>query len=110
MITFDCTKNEELGLYEGTLCVRLPEISVTRYKADRNDFKYEMPPPIISLTDTSTSTLSSLLANKSFLNSFSKLEFCEFNKTGIDFPLNTNARNSDCFSFSQVSIKKIRLD
>jgi hypothetical protein len=24
------------------LCVRLPEISVTRYKADRNDFKYEM--------------------------------------------------------------------
>jgi len=42
MISFDCTKNEELGLYEGTLCVRLPEISVTRYKADRNDFKYEM--------------------------------------------------------------------
>jgi len=42
MITFDCVKNEDLGLYEGTLCVRLPEISVTRYKADRNDFKYEM--------------------------------------------------------------------
>jgi len=42
MITFDCTKNDELGLYEGTLCVQLPEISVTRYKADRNDFKYEM--------------------------------------------------------------------
>ena len=42
MVTFDCVKNEDLGLYEGTLCVRLPEISVTRYKADRNDFKYEM--------------------------------------------------------------------
>ena len=42
MITFDCTKNEDLGLYEGTLCVRLPEISVTRYKADRNDVNYEM--------------------------------------------------------------------
>jgi hypothetical protein len=42
MISFDCVKNEDLGLYEGTLCVRLPEISVTRYKADRNDFKYEM--------------------------------------------------------------------
>ena len=42
MITFDCTKNEDLGLYEGTLWVKLPEISVTRYKADRNDFKYEM--------------------------------------------------------------------
>ena len=42
MVTFNCTKNEELGLYEGTLCVKLPEISVTRYKADRSDFKYEM--------------------------------------------------------------------
>jgi len=42
MITFDCTKNDSLGLYEGTLTVSLPEISVTRYKADRNDFKYEM--------------------------------------------------------------------
>ena len=42
MINFDCTKNEALGLYEGTLTVNLPEISVTRYKADRNDFKYEM--------------------------------------------------------------------
>jgi len=42
MITFNCTKNEELGLYEGTLTVNLPEISVTRYKADRSDFKYEM--------------------------------------------------------------------
>ena len=42
MITFNCTKNEELGLYEGTLTVNLPENSVTRYKADRSDFKYEM--------------------------------------------------------------------
>ena len=42
MITFDCVKNEELGLYEGTLCIKLPEITVTRYKADRSDFKYEM--------------------------------------------------------------------
>jgi len=42
MINFTCTKNENLGLYEGTLTVNLPEISVTRYKADRNDFKYEL--------------------------------------------------------------------
>ena len=42
MVSFDCVKNDELGIYEGTLCVNLPEISVTRYKADRNDFKYEM--------------------------------------------------------------------
>ena len=26
MITFDCVKNEELGLYEGTLCATLPPI------------------------------------------------------------------------------------
>ena len=42
MITFDCVKNEELGLYEGTLSVKLPEITVTRFKADRSDFIYEM--------------------------------------------------------------------
>lgn len=42
MMEFNVTKNQELGLYEGTLTVKLPEITVTRYKADRNDFKYEM--------------------------------------------------------------------
>lgn len=42
MIDFQVSKNEDLGLYEGTLTVSLPEITVTRYKADRNDFKYEM--------------------------------------------------------------------
>lgn len=39
---FTVTKNQELGLYEGTFTVVLPPITVTRYKADRNDFKYEM--------------------------------------------------------------------
>ena len=42
MINFTCTKNDDLGLYEGTMTVNLPEITVTRYKADRNDFKYEL--------------------------------------------------------------------
>ena len=42
MITFDCVKKEEIGIYEGSLCIKLPEITVTRFKADRNDFKYEM--------------------------------------------------------------------
>ena len=41
-MNFDVTKNADLGLYEGTLTVQLPTITVTRYKADRNDFKYEM--------------------------------------------------------------------
>ena len=42
MLEFNVTKNQDLGLYEGTLTVKLPEITVTRYKADRSDFKYEM--------------------------------------------------------------------
>ena len=42
MVDFNVVKNETLGLYEGTITVNLPEISVTRYKADRSDFKYEM--------------------------------------------------------------------
>ncbi len=39
---FTVTKNTELGLYEGTFTITLPPLTVTRYKADRNDFKYEM--------------------------------------------------------------------
>jgi hypothetical protein len=39
---FNVTKNADLGLYEGTLTIQLPEISVTRFKADRSDFKYEL--------------------------------------------------------------------
>lgn len=44
MMTSDFTveKNAELGLYEGTFTISLPPITVTRYKADRNDFKYEI--------------------------------------------------------------------
>jgi len=42
MFEFNVTKNQDLGLYEGTLTVELPKITVTRYKADRSDFKYEM--------------------------------------------------------------------
>ncbi len=41
-MNFEVKKNSELGLYEGTLTVDLPVITVTRYKADRSDFKYEM--------------------------------------------------------------------
>lgn len=42
MVEFTCKKNDELGLYEGTLTITLPPITVTRYKADRSDFKYEL--------------------------------------------------------------------
>ena len=39
---FTVSKNQELGLYEGTFTIPLPSLTVTRYKADRNDFKYEI--------------------------------------------------------------------
>jgi hypothetical protein len=42
MIEFNVEKDTVTGLYKGTLTVSLPELSVVRYKADRNDFKYEM--------------------------------------------------------------------
>mgnify|MGYP001240894167 FL=1 len=42
MVDFQVKKNDDLNLYEGTLTVSIPEITVTRFKADRNDFKYEM--------------------------------------------------------------------
>ena len=42
MVDFQVKKNDDLNLYEGTLTVSIPEITVTRFKADRNDFRYEM--------------------------------------------------------------------
>ena len=39
---FTVVKDQELGLYKGTFSITIPEITVTRYKADRNDFKYEI--------------------------------------------------------------------
>ena len=39
---FTVEKNNDLGLYEGTFTISLPPITVTRYKADRSDFKYEI--------------------------------------------------------------------
>ena len=36
-------KNEDLGgIYEACFTIALPPITVIRYKADRNDFKYEI--------------------------------------------------------------------
>ncbi len=39
---FEVSKDEHFCIYKGTLDIQLPPISVTKYKADRNDFKYEM--------------------------------------------------------------------
>jgi hypothetical protein len=42
MIDFTTEKDPNTGLYKGTLVVNLPELTAIRYKADKNDFKYEM--------------------------------------------------------------------
>ena len=42
MVDFNVEKDADTGLYKGTLTVNLPELTATRYKADKNDFKYEM--------------------------------------------------------------------
>ena len=39
---YTVAKDEVTGVYKATLDVQLPPICVTRYKADKNDFKYEM--------------------------------------------------------------------
>jgi hypothetical protein len=48
---YDVTKNKELGLYEATLSVTLPTITVTRYKADRDDFKYEISRAVTEIVE-----------------------------------------------------------
>ena len=42
MIDFTTEKDPATGLYKGTLVINLPELTAIRYKADKNDFKYEM--------------------------------------------------------------------
>jgi len=39
---YTVSRDEVTGVYKGTLDIQLPPICVTRYKADKSDFKYEM--------------------------------------------------------------------
>lgn len=39
---FTTAKDEITGIWKGTLDIELPPIVVTRYKADKNDFKYDI--------------------------------------------------------------------
>ena len=42
MFSYKVEKDHDLGLYAATMTVDLPPITVVRFKADKNDFKYEM--------------------------------------------------------------------
>tara|TARA_Y100000991_G_scaffold212694_1_gene197229 strand:- start:1512 stop:1694 length:183 start_codon:yes stop_codon:yes gene_type:complete len=41
MIEVKIVKNEELGLWEGTATLNLPPVTVTKFKARKDDLKYE---------------------------------------------------------------------
>ena len=41
MIEVKIVKNEELGLWEGTATLNLPTVTVTKFKARKDDLKYE---------------------------------------------------------------------
>ena len=42
MIELNVRKNEETGLHEAACTLRLPELNVSRQKADRDDLEYEL--------------------------------------------------------------------
>lgn len=51
MIDISIQKDEELGLFNCTMTAKLPPITVTRYKKDRDDFRYEMQRAINDIVD-----------------------------------------------------------
>jgi len=42
MLEVNYVKNKELGLWEATATLNLPTLTVTRYKKDKDDFRYEI--------------------------------------------------------------------
>ena len=42
MIELNVSKDKDLNLWRADMTVSLPPITVTRYKADKSDFKYEL--------------------------------------------------------------------
>ncbi len=42
MVEVNCVKNQELGLWEATATLDLPTIRISRMKADKSEFKYDL--------------------------------------------------------------------
>ena len=42
MLEVNYAKNKEFGLWEATATLILPPITVTRYKGDKSDFRYDL--------------------------------------------------------------------
>ena len=51
MIDLNLEKDKELGLWKATLTADLPTITVTRYKADKDDFRYELSRAVTEIVE-----------------------------------------------------------
>ena len=51
MVDVKITVDEMVGLYRCDMTVKLPEMTVTRWKKSRDDFRYEMQRAINEIVD-----------------------------------------------------------
>ena len=51
VIDLNLEKDKELGLWKATLTANLPTITVTRYKADKDDFRYELSRAVTEIVE-----------------------------------------------------------
>ena len=51
VIELNLEKDKELGLWKATLTADLPTITVTRYKADKDDFRYELSRAVTEIVE-----------------------------------------------------------
>ena len=50
-IELDFNKDQDLGLWRADMTVTLPPITVTRYKADKDDFRYELARAVTEIVE-----------------------------------------------------------
>jgi hypothetical protein len=50
-VEINYTKDADLGLWRGDMTVTLPPITVTRYKADKDDFRYEFSRAVTEIVE-----------------------------------------------------------
>ena len=51
LIDLNLEKDKDLGLWKATLTANLPPITVTRYKADKDDFRYELSRAVTEIVE-----------------------------------------------------------
>ena len=50
-VEINYTKDADLGLWRADMTVTLPPITVTRYKADKDDFRYELSRAVTEIVE-----------------------------------------------------------